>query len=106
MGLCHALPDGLKEDLEPFKELLLKVNEYYWAKIRKANETIPRLLGNPVDDGVQAGFWCGVARVGCGALAAAGAAACCVGTATVGCVLCAGGMGAAGGVCIEAWSWC
>ncbi len=49
-------------------------------------------MKNPQEGGIQAGIWYGVSRVGCAGLSAAGAGACCVGTAVVGCALCAGGF--------------
>jgi hypothetical protein len=106
IGLCRALGEREKEKLEPFKDILILVSDYYWKKAREEMVLLPTLLKNPTEGGIQASFWCGVARVGCIGLAAAGGASCCVGTAGVGCALCGGGFGAAGAACAEAWNWC
>lgn len=106
LGLCRSLGEPQKERLEPFKDLLLAVNNFYWERGRQELASLPDQLKNPLEADTQASIWCGVARAGCWGLAAAGGAACCVGTATIGCVVCAGGFGAAGSACSEAWSWC
>ncbi|MEG4242994.1 hypothetical protein QUA51_09835 [Microcoleus sp. Pol10_D6] len=106
IGLCRVLGEREKEKLEPFKDILILVSDYYWKKAREEMMLLPTVVKNPTEGGTQASFWCGVARAGCWGLAAAGGASCCVGTAGVGCVLCSGGFGAAGSACSEAWSWC
>ncbi|MET1077764.1 MAG: hypothetical protein ABWY06_07060 [Pseudomonas sp.] len=106
IGLCQSLHERDKQQLEPFKALLLRVNAYYWQKGGEELAQLSNLLKNPVDGGTQASIWCGIARAGCWGLAAAGGAACCGVTAGVGCILCSGGFGAAGSGCSEAWSWC
>jgi len=106
IGPCRALGERERERLQPFNDLLVAVGDFYWARAREEVGMLPTLLKNPGDGGVQASFWCGLARAGCWGLSAAGAASCCVGTAGTGCILCAGGFGAAGSACSEAWSWC
>ncbi|MES2820134.1 MAG: hypothetical protein V4812_14245 [Pseudomonadota bacterium] len=106
IGLCHALSERDKQQLEPFKALLAWVNALYWKRGAEELAQLSTLLKNPADGGTQASIWCGLARAGCWGLAAAGGAACCGVTAGVGCILCSGGFGAAGSGCSEAWSWC
>jgi hypothetical protein len=104
IGLCRALSARHKEKLQPFKEILSLVSDYYWKKAREDMALLPALLKSPTEGGTQASFWCTVARAGCWGLAAAGGAACCVGataTTAVGCVVCAGGFGAARSVCSD-----
>jgi len=106
IGLCREFEEREQEKLEPFKELLVAVNSFYWKKAKGEVALLSQLINNPADSGTQASIWCGIARAGCWGLAAAGGAACCLGTATIGCVLCAGGFGAAGSGCSDSWSWC
>lgn len=106
LSLCQSLNDRMKARLEPFADLLRAVGDHYWRRARHDLAQLPTLLGNPGGGGTAASIWCGVARAGCWGLAAAGGAACCGATAGVGCILCAGGFGAAGSGCSEAWSWC
>lgn len=106
IGICHILHEKEIEQLDPFKDLLVAVNNFYWRKAKRETSSLSSLINNPANGGIQASIWCGIARAGCWGLAAAGGAACCLGTATVGCVICAGGFGAAGSACSDAWSWC
>lgn len=108
LGRAKSCTSPLDADLtgrlEPFEPLLLGVAQHYWGRARRELGGISVVA--PSEPGATASIWCGIARAGCWGLAAAGGAACCLGTATIGCVLCAGGFGAGGSACSEAWSWC